>query len=95
MKITGEHYQQWDFHWDVFLRLREGCQGLSNKTDLEIRVNPNQSFTDLLDTCVHEVLHALDWSLEHPFIEQASEEITKVVIHALHKKNLLPPDTPV
>jgi len=86
----GEHYQEWDVIWDSLLSLREGAQGIAIKSHLEIRLNPNQPLLALLDTAIHEGLHALDWNLEHPFIEHASEELAKLVIHVLQHKKVLP-----
>lgn len=86
MEFLGEHYQTWQVVHDGFLM---SAKGEANKSDLVIRIQPNQPLEPYLDTLIHEGLHALDWSLEHDFIEHASEQLTKLVLWGLKQKGIL------
>jgi NADP-dependent 3-hydroxy acid dehydrogenase YdfG len=55
-----------------------------------IKLRPSQSDEELLDTAIHEALHAAFWGvLDEPAVERTAEDIARVVL-ALFRVERLP-----
>lgn len=66
----------------VFARIRDfgDCQYGACRRTRRIRISPDQSDEDLLDTLVHEILHAQDWALSEEAVTQRATEIAAAVL---------------
>ena len=56
------------------------CEYGSCRRTRRIRINPNQSDGDLLDTLIHEMLHAQDWALSEDAVGPRATEIKTAIL---------------
>lgn len=64
------------------------CEYGSCRETRRIRLSPTQSDADLLDTLIHEMIHAQDWELDEEAVRRRATEIAIVVqrVFALRRK---------
>jgi hypothetical protein len=55
------------------------CEYGSCRRTRRIRLSPSQSDAELLDTVIHEMIHAQDWDLSEEAVSQRANEIAAVV----------------
>jgi len=55
------------------------CEYGSCRRTRRIRLSPSQSDAELLDTVIHEMIHAQDWDLSEEAVTQRATEIATVV----------------
>ena len=55
------------------------CEYGSCRRTRRIRLSPSQSDADLLDTVIHEMIHAQDWDLSEEAVTQRATEIATVL----------------
>jgi hypothetical protein len=55
------------------------CEYGSCRHTRRIRINPGQSDADLIDTVIHEMIHAQDWDLSEEAVTQRATEIATVL----------------
>jgi hypothetical protein len=55
------------------------CEFGSCRRTRRIRLSPSQSDADLLDTVIHEMIHAQDWDLSEEAVTQRATEIATVL----------------
>jgi hypothetical protein len=55
------------------------CEYGSCRRTRRIRLSPSQSDAELLDTVIHEMIHAQDWDLSEEAVSQRATEIATVV----------------
>jgi hypothetical protein len=55
------------------------CEYGSCRRTRRIRLSPTQSDADLLDTVIHEMIHAQDWDLSEEAVTQRATEIATVL----------------
>jgi len=55
------------------------CEYGSCRRTRRIRINPNQSDEALLDTLIHEVLHAQDWDLDENAVARRATEMRTAI----------------
>ena len=55
------------------------CEYGSCRRTRRIRLSPSQSDAELLDTVIHEMIHAQDWDLSEEAVTQRANEIAAVV----------------
>jgi NRPS condensation-like uncharacterized protein len=73
--------RSWSF---VLLKLRDRWGDCSdpNKPRRTIRIEEKQNDKQLIDTTVHEMLHAAGWHIDEEFVEQFAQDVA----HVLHDK---------
>ena len=79
--------------WTVkFVRkIRNGgidCWGLCNVEKREIRLASGVAGQDLVETLIHELLHAHAWHIDEEFVAEASEAIAAVLYHPVVREKL-------
>lgn len=64
---------------------RGDCDGphIKNK---QIRINKNLRDIALLDTLIHEMLHAADWQRDEEWIEETAEDIARILTKLGYRK---------
>jgi hypothetical protein len=55
------------------------CEYGSCRRTRRIRLSPSQSDGELLDTVIHEMIHAQDWDLSEEAVTQRATEIATVL----------------
>ena len=55
------------------------CEFGSCRRTRRIRMSPTQSDAELLDTVIHEMIHAQDWDLSEEAVTQRATEIATVL----------------
>lgn len=55
------------------------CEYGSCRRTRRIRLSPTQSDAELLDTVIHEMIHAQDWDLSEEAVTQRATEIATVL----------------
>ena len=55
------------------------CEFGSCRRTRRILLSPSQSYADLLDTVIHEMIHAQDWDLSEEAVTQRATEIATVL----------------
>lgn len=55
------------------------CEYGSCRKTRRIRLSPSQTDADLLDTLIHEMIHAQDWELDEAAVHRRATEIATVV----------------
>lgn len=55
------------------------CEYGSCRRTRRIRLSPSQSDAELLDTVIHEMIHAQDWDLSEEAVTQRATEIATVL----------------
>ena len=55
------------------------CEYGSCRRTRRIRLSPTQSDADLLDTVIHEMIHAQDWDLSEEAVTQRATEMATVL----------------
>ena len=60
----------------------------ANRESRSIRLRSRQTDEELLDTLLHEALHALQWEVEEPVIAERASELAALVLRvfALRRK---------
>lgn len=74
-------------------RVEYGSRGMINygtacDVTRRIMLRPGQSDDDLLDTLVHEILHAQDWDLDEGAVTRRATEVARAVrrVFALERR---------
>ena len=59
----------------------EPCYGVCDVAKREIRLERGLTGQQLLDTVIHEIMHAAGWNLDEQFIEQTATDIATALTH--------------
>ena len=57
------------------------CDGLCDFEKREIRVLSSLNGQELVDTVIHEIMHAAGWNLHEEFVAQTAEDIAGALYH--------------